>query len=54
MLQSVFRVFRVSGLESSSLDRFLGLRKDIFDRSGFWLVGGDGLAYDVGYGGLEP
>ena len=29
------------------------LREDMFGRSSFWIVGGDGWAYDIGYGGLD-
>jgi len=25
----------------------------MFGRSSFWIVGGDGWAYDIGYGGLD-
>lgn len=28
-------------------------REDMFGRSSFWIVGGDGWAYDIGYGGLD-
>ena len=31
----------------------LALREDMFGRSSFWIVGGDGWAYDIGYGGLD-
>eukprot|EP00913_Durusdinium_trenchii_P021860 g20540.t1 len=27
--------------------------EDMFGRSSFWIVGGDGWAYDIGYGGLD-
>ncbi|CAJ1376806.1 unnamed protein product [Effrenium voratum] len=27
--------------------------EDMFGRSSFWMVGGDGWAYDIGYGGLD-
>ncbi|CAE8721954.1 unnamed protein product [Polarella glacialis] len=27
--------------------------QDMFGRSSFWIVGGDGWAYDIGYGGLD-
>eukprot|EP00930_Biecheleria_cincta_P027746 TRINITY_DN19429_c0_g2_i1.p1 TRINITY_DN19429_c0_g2~~TRINITY_DN19429_c0_g2_i1.p1 ORF type:complete len:1904 (+),score=358.79 TRINITY_DN19429_c0_g2_i1:352-5712(+) len=27
--------------------------RDMFGRSSFWIVGGDGWAYDIGYGGLD-
>lgn len=27
--------------------------RDMFGRSTFWIVGGDGWAYDIGYGGLD-
>jgi len=27
--------------------------KDIFVQQTFWLLGGDGWAYDIGYGGLD-
>ena len=29
------------------------IREDMFGRSSFWIVGGDGWAYDIGYGGLD-
>eukprot|EP00435_Cladocopium_sp_Y103_P022579 s3392_g5.t1 len=28
-------------------------QEDMFGRSSFWIVGGDGWAYDIGYGGLD-
>ena len=31
----------------------LSTREDMFGRSSFWMVGGDGWAYDIGYGGLD-
>eukprot|EP00438_Fugacium_kawagutii_P001165 Skav206564 [mRNA] locus=scaffold925:69500:70201:+ [translate_table: standard] len=34
-------------------DRQPKLREDMFGRSSFWIVGGDGWAYDIGYGGLD-
>ena len=27
--------------------------RDMFDRISHWIVGGDGWAYDIGYGGLD-
>lgn len=27
--------------------------RDMFERCSFWIVGGDGWAYDIGYGGLD-
>ncbi|OLQ00553.1 Pyruvate dehydrogenase [NADP(+)], mitochondrial [Symbiodinium microadriaticum] len=33
--------------------KYLHDLEDMFGRSSFWMVGGDGWAYDIGYGGLD-
>ena len=33
--------------------KYLHSMEDMFGRSSFWMVGGDGWAYDIGYGGLD-
>ncbi len=38
--------------ESVKLKSLLKFRSDLIDRS-VWIVGGDGWAYDIGYGGLD-
>ncbi len=34
------------------LDEILGMR-DLFTKKSVWIIGGDGWAYDIGYGGLD-
>ena len=41
-----------SGDEKAVLDEMLE-KKDYFAKKSVWIVGGDGWAYDIGYGGLD-
>jgi pyruvate-ferredoxin/flavodoxin oxidoreductase len=43
---------RLQGFESSEARDLLSLADVLVDRS-VWIVGGDGWAYDIGYGGLD-
>jgi pyruvate-ferredoxin/flavodoxin oxidoreductase len=40
---------RLSGLDATRLDQLA----DYLVKKTVWLVGGDGWAYDIGYGGLD-
>ena len=41
--------------ETVDLDRIPGLKdlKDFIKKKSFWIIGGDGWAYDIGYGGID-
>ena len=39
--------------EDSEDIRFIREREDVLTRKAVWMVGGDGWAYDIGYGGLD-
>lgn len=41
-----------SGIDSSLLDRLAELQDYFVDKS-IWIIGGDGWAYDIGFGGLD-
>ncbi|MCI1958448.1 MAG: pyruvate:ferredoxin (flavodoxin) oxidoreductase [Clostridia bacterium] len=41
------------GVESDALIKAIYERKDYLIRQSQWIVGGDGWAYDIGYGGLD-
>ena len=43
---------RLEGLGSPEARELLGLADDLV-RKGVWIVGGDGWAYDIGFGGLD-
>ncbi len=43
---------RLQGLETPEARDLLGLA-DVLVRKSVWIVGGDGWAYDIGYGGLD-
>ena len=43
----------ITFLKARLSDVTLAPREDMFGRSSFWIVGGDGWAYDIGYGGLD-
>jgi pyruvate-ferredoxin/flavodoxin oxidoreductase len=43
---------RLDGSPSSDAAHLLALANDLV-RKGIWIVGGDGWAYDIGYGGLD-
>ena len=43
---------RVDGAAASDAQHLLALAGDLV-RKGIWIVGGDGWAYDIGYGGLD-
>ncbi|MFA5257360.1 MAG: pyruvate:ferredoxin (flavodoxin) oxidoreductase [Opitutales bacterium] len=43
---------RISGLEDSRSKNLMSLADNLLRRS-VWIVGGDGWAYDIGYGGLD-
>ncbi len=43
---------RLAGLEDSQARDLLGLA-DAFIKKSVWIIGGDGWAYDIGYGGLD-
>jgi len=43
---------RLAGLDSPEARRLLALA-DALVRTGVWIVGGDGWAYDIGFGGLD-
>nr|ANM86734.1 pyruvate ferredoxin oxidoreductase 3 [Stygiella incarcerata]ANM86874.1 pyruvate ferredoxin oxidoreductase 3 [Stygiella incarcerata] len=42
----------IGGTSRDILDE-LERRKDMFARKSMWIIGGDGWAYDIGYGGLD-
>ena len=48
----VREALKASTEESPDLD-FLRRREDTLTRKAIWMVGGDGWAYDIGYGGLD-
>ncbi|MCL2775851.1 MAG: pyruvate:ferredoxin (flavodoxin) oxidoreductase [Oscillospiraceae bacterium] len=39
--------------DACKLDRQLLAMKDVFVKKSFWIFGGDGWAYDIGFGGLD-
>ena len=39
-------------IEDNNLEELKGYERDLLDKS-VWIVGGDGWAYDIGYGGLD-
>ena len=41
------------GCELCSLSREILAKKDLLIKPSFWVFGGDGWAYDIGYGGLD-
>jgi pyruvate-ferredoxin/flavodoxin oxidoreductase len=43
---------RLAGIDSPDARRLEGLA-DLLVRKSVWLIGGDGWAYDIGYGGLD-
>lgn len=43
---------RLAGLDTPPAKRLLGIA-DVLVRRTVWIVGGDGWAYDIGYGGLD-
>ena len=43
---------KASGKEKDLLQAILG-NEDLFIKKSIWIVGGDGWAYDIGYGGLD-
>jgi pyruvate-ferredoxin/flavodoxin oxidoreductase len=43
---------RLSGIDSSAARQLLSLA-DLLVKKSVWIVGGDGWAYDIGYGGLD-
>ncbi len=45
-------LLRVDGAGASDARHLLALADDLV-RKGIWIVGGDGWAYDIGYGGLD-
>ncbi|MCR5088165.1 MAG: pyruvate:ferredoxin (flavodoxin) oxidoreductase [Oscillospiraceae bacterium] len=49
---AVREAVRASTEDSDDL-RFLREREDALTRKAVWMVGGDGWAYDIGYGGLD-
>ena len=44
---------RLDALEEDSTTRHLSSLADTLVRSDVWIIGGDGWAYDIGYGGLD-
>ncbi|MGA8006970.1 MAG: thiamine pyrophosphate-dependent enzyme, partial [Burkholderiales bacterium] len=44
---------KVAGMQDEPDARNLAALADFFVRRSVWLVGGDGWAYDIGYGGLD-
>jgi pyruvate-ferredoxin/flavodoxin oxidoreductase len=46
------RLNKLNGRTSAAAARLLDLA-DVFVRRSVWIVGGDGWAYDIGYGGLD-
>lgn len=48
-------VLQADGLEQKEQARFLALLNlaDVFVRRSVWIIGGDGWAYDIGFGGLD-
>jgi pyruvate-ferredoxin/flavodoxin oxidoreductase len=51
-LQRLVADSRLNGAEASPAQLLLGLA-DYLVRKSVWIVGGDGWAYDIGYGGLD-
>ena len=45
-------VRRVKASKDDNIKRLLAHERDLVDKS-VWIVGGDGWAYDIGYGGLD-
>jgi pyruvate-ferredoxin/flavodoxin oxidoreductase len=43
---------RLAALDSASARRLIGLADELVAKT-FWIVGGDGWAYDIGFGGLD-
>jgi pyruvate-ferredoxin/flavodoxin oxidoreductase len=43
---------RLATIEGTAAGRLLGLADELVAKS-FWIVGGDGWAYDIGFGGLD-
>jgi len=43
---------KLAGMDSSDARQLLSIADDLVKRS-IWIVGGDGWAYDIGYGGLD-
>ena len=43
---------RLAGLPSNAAKRLMAVADSLVDRS-LWILGGDGWAYDIGYGGLD-
>ncbi len=44
---------KVCGCDACNLARELLSMKDVFVKKSIWIFGGDGWAYDIGYGGLD-
>lgn len=45
-------IAKIEASQSTGLKQVLKFKKDLLDKS-VWIVGGDGWAYDIGYGGLD-
>ncbi len=41
------------GCECDALEKEIYAEKDCLVKKSFWIIGGDGWAYDIGYGGLD-
>ena len=41
------------GCECDALEKEIYAEKDCLIKKSFWIIGGDGWAYDIGYGGLD-
>ena len=50
--ETVRRALAETGEQSADL-QFLREREDALTKKAIWMVGGDGWAYDIGYGGLD-
>ncbi len=51
--REITRLLKETGLEGRPLFRQIADKADYLEKRSVWMIGGDGWAYDIGYGGLD-